>query len=289
MIPARIYMRFPGELSKAVTLSYDDGTVHDIKMVEILNKYGIKCTFNVSAGLFPDEYKRDKDGTLHGRIPRKDCVEIYKGHEVAVHAYAHPVLTQEPIARVTLELLADRVVLEQEFETAIRGMALPFGDISYSPEVEGAMKASGIVYSRMTSPTRKFDLPSNWLCWHPTCKHMDEKLVELTEKFVNAKASRDPELFYLWGHSFEFNNNNDWEILENFCQSVGNRDDIWYATNIEIYDYVQAYERLVWTADMTRVYNPSVIPVSFMHQTITKSGDVFKKYTVGAGETVCVL
>ena len=45
----------------------------------------------------------------------------------------------------------------------------------------------------------------------------------------------------MWGHSYEFENNNNWVILKNFCKTAGGREDIWYATNIEICDYISAF------------------------------------------------
>lgn len=45
----------------------------------------------------------------------------------------------------------------------------------------------------------------------------------------------------MWGHSYEFENNNNWDILKNFCKTAGGREDIWYATNIEICDYISAF------------------------------------------------
>ena len=44
------YMRYPLGKTKAVTLSYDDGTRHDIKLIDIMTKYGIKGTFNINTG-----------------------------------------------------------------------------------------------------------------------------------------------------------------------------------------------------------------------------------------------
>ena len=35
------FLRFPGFRLKALTLSYDDGTIHDRRLVEIMKKYGI--------------------------------------------------------------------------------------------------------------------------------------------------------------------------------------------------------------------------------------------------------
>ena len=43
-----VYMRFPGGKSKCVTFSYDDDRKSDIRLSDMLNKYGIKCTFNIN-------------------------------------------------------------------------------------------------------------------------------------------------------------------------------------------------------------------------------------------------
>ena len=45
---------FPNGKSKAFTMSYDDGTIHDRRLVEIMNRYGIRGTFNLNAGSGPD-------------------------------------------------------------------------------------------------------------------------------------------------------------------------------------------------------------------------------------------
>lgn len=56
-------------------------------------------------------------------------------------------------------------------------------------------------------------------------------------------------MFYLRGHGYEFDNDNNWEVIERFAQYAGGRDGIWYATNIEIYDYVKAYKSLQTSYD----------------------------------------
>ena len=43
-----VLIRWPQGKLKALTLSYDDGRDHDRKMIEILDKAGIKCTFNLN-------------------------------------------------------------------------------------------------------------------------------------------------------------------------------------------------------------------------------------------------
>ena len=86
-------------------------------------------------------------------------------------------------------------------------------------------------------------------------------------------------LFYLWGHSYEFDNNDNWQVIEEFAKKIGGREDIWYATNGEIYEYVTAYDNLRWSADGTLVHNPSSIDVYLDNhgkQVVVKSGETVK-------------
>lgn len=59
---SQYFMRFPEGRKKAVTLSYDDGVEQDMRLVEVMEKYGLKGTFNLNSGLFAPEgtvYRRD--------------------------------------------------------------------------------------------------------------------------------------------------------------------------------------------------------------------------------------
>lgn len=66
---------------------------------------------------------------------------------------------------------------------------------------------------------------------------------------------------YVWGHSFEFDRDDNWELIEEFCEYIGKKDDIWYAANIEIVDYMKAAKNLKYSARGNMVYNPSAINV----------------------------
>ena len=66
---------------------------------------------------------------------------------------------------------------------------------------------------------------------------------------------------YVWGHSYEFDDRNNWEVIEEFCKYMGGREDIWYATNIEVIDYMDAAKRLKFSGDNETVYNPSTASV----------------------------
>ena len=251
-------IRYPGFVSKALTLSYDDGTYHDARMMQILDKYGIKCTFNLNSGAFAEP---EPDKPTRRQMNREECVALYTGcgHEIAAHTVSHPDLTQLPAGTVAWEVIRDREELENTVGTIIRGMAYPFG--TTNDDVVEELRRSGIVYSRTVESHHGFELPQDWLRLGATCHHKDPMLDQLCDKFLAMNPVWKLQMFYLWGHSYEFEEAEHWELLENFCKKMGGRQDIWYATNIEIYDYLQAAHRLQASADGKRVYNPTAIPV----------------------------
>ena len=249
------FLRFPSFKFKALTLSYDDDTVYNEKLVKILDEYGLKCTFNLNSELFAKE--------TGGRYMTKEQVsKLYKDspHEIAVHGAKHLSLAEVPVETATHDVIADRENLEKQFSRIIKGMAYANG--SYDDTVVEILKKCGIKYSRTVNDSGKFELPTDWLRLSATCHHTAADLDELTEKFLAEKEvdyywSNSPKLFYLWGHSYEFNDNNNWELIENFAKKVGKREDIWYCTNGELYDYCKAYESLEYSVDGSIIKNNS--------------------------------
>lgn len=284
MMKFRRFMRFPNFKDKAVTLSYDDGVAQDKRLIAIMQKYGVKGTFNVNGGMFgktPTEFK--------GRMTAEEAYKLYteSGNEVAVHGYKHRSLAELDGAFALDDILADRKSLEKLFGKVVKGMAYANG--SYSDEVVEQIKTCGIHYSRTTVSTEKFDIPTDWLRLPATCHHNNPRLMELAKDFAEGAQGpyfwwKRPRLFYLWGHSYEFDNNDNWNVIEEFCAYIGGREDVWYATNGEIYDYVQAFDRLEFSADGELVYNPSAIDVYLDHlngRFIVKAGQ-----TVSLGEPI---
>ncbi len=270
------FMCFPQWKEKALTFSYDDGNVKDRDLVELFNKYGVKGTFNLNSALF-------RENGAENNISKKEVKKLYKGHEVAVHSVTHPRLECLPNSLITKEIANDKEELEKLSGTIVQGMAYPFG--TYSDEVIKVAKTCGIKYSRTVEAHHSFKLTrsDSWLKMPATCHHADERLFELAEKFVSAEPSTaywdyDGWLFYVWGHSYEFRTEEDWQRMEGFVSMVSNRDDVWYATNIEIYEYIEAYRGLVYSNDATMVYNPSAIDIYMLNNK--------KRVVVRAGKTV---
>ena len=102
-----IFMRFPGGKSKALTLSYDDGVEQDIRLIEIMQKNGLKGTFNINSGLYAPEGKVYPEGTIHRRMTKSQVIDLYtdSGMEVAVHGLTHPFLEQLSEAVCTYEVM----------------------------------------------------------------------------------------------------------------------------------------------------------------------------------------
>lgn len=260
---ADLFMRFPEGRAKALTLSYDDGVEQDIRLLDIMKKHGLKGTFNLNSGIYAEEGTVYPQGQIHRRMTASQVTKLYakSGQEVAVHGLTHPWLEQLPDHMMMRELILDRENLENQFHTIVRGMAYPFG--TFDDRVVECVRRAGLVYARTVISSHKFDLPSDWLRLEATCHHNDPKLGELTEQFITGNPERHAWLFYLWGHSYEFEAKDNWNVIEEFAEKVGSRSDIWYATNLQIYDYVQAWQRLEFSTDGRQVYNPCVTEVWF--------------------------
>jgi len=274
-----MYMCFKDGKRKAMTLSYDDGVVQDIRLSEIMKNHGLKGTFNINSGLFLDDAsKRER---FYGRMTVEEAKSLYidSGNEVAVHGYLHKSLGRIREAEATYDIIKDRECLEKIFGYPMRGMAYAYG--TYNDRTLEVLKNCGIAYSRTTVSTHSFVLPKNWLELHPTCHHKDPELMNLLENFLNANPYPARNMmFYLWGHSYEFDDNNNWDIIEEFAKRAGGNDDVWYATNIEIYDYVNAYKSLISTVDESVIYNPSMLDVWVYidnEKVCIKAGETFKK------------
>lgn len=256
-----MYFLFPEGRAKALTLSYDDGVEQDERLIRVLDAHGLRATFNLNSGCFPPEGVTYPAGTIHRRMPLSWCQRVYDTakHEVAAHCLTHPMLTEMTGTQVLREAFQDRENLEHAFGEVVRGMAYPFG--AYSDEVVRALAAAGIAYARTVNATHSFDVPRDWLRLNPTCHHDDPQLDALCDRFLTGKPDRGSWLFYLWGHAYEFEQHDNWQVIERFAERMGGHGDVWYATNIEIFDYVTAARSLQFSADSRAVRNPSALTV----------------------------
>lgn len=239
-----------GGKQKALTLSYDDGIIQDIQLTGIMRKYGLKGTFNLNSGLGSEDRWIYKAATVR-RIPSQRMAEVYDGQEIAVHSKTHPHLEVLPKRELYAQLYEDRKALEERFGCQVTGMALPFG--SWNNEVYQAIKTLGFRYNRTTVSTHDFQVPEDFLLWPATCHHADPELFSLTEAFL--ETADELALFYLWGHSYEFEGCRSWDVIEAFAGRISGQENVWYASNGEICAYLEDMKRLVAGEDF--LLNPT--------------------------------
>ncbi len=228
---------FNGKL-KAVTFSFDDGITQDIRMIELLNKYNLKATFNLNSGFFGTGCTLIREGLRisHYKIFPDQVKAVYEGHEIAAHTLTHPLLTQLDEAEVVRQVEQDRLNLSEMAGYEVVGMAYPGGGKNYDSRVAEIIKNNtGIKYARTTELVDNFDLQDNLYEFKPTVYFLQfEDMMKYGEKFVELKPD-SPQIYYIWGHSYEMDYGADyWVRLENFFKLIANRDDIFYGTNKEV-------------------------------------------------------
>lgn len=242
------YSIYPGGRRRIVTFSYDDGPEQDARLIELFNRYGVKGTFHLNGKHFLG-LSRAKWQAIRTR---------YEGHEIACHTLQHGWLERMPEISAVKEVVRDRQILEDIAQRPVVGMSYPNG--SFSETAIQVLHACGIVYSRTTNSTRKMALPQDFLSWNPTCHHRDALV--LCQRFLDDLDSYwTGPLFYIWGHSHEFRTEEDWVHIESVVRSLSGNEKIWYATNLEIFDYMSAQRQLRVSADETILQNPTATDV----------------------------
>lgn len=265
-----IYICFPGGKHKVLTMSYDDGREEDRRLIGIMNRYGIKGTFHLNSGLAQGEM-RDRR-----RILPEEWKILYNGHEVSCHTVTHPTLGRCPIEHTALQILEDRKYLERVVGYPVRGLSYPNG--SNTDEIAALLPGLGVEYSRVVETTGDFQIPDDFYRWKGTCHH-NQALLKRAKEFLDLHKTQYLYMMYVWGHSYEFTEDGNWELIEEFCRLMGQQQDIWYATNIEIVDYMKCAGMLKFTVDGNKVYNMSSKEVWLSvdgKMTAVKSGEMLE-------------
>lgn len=261
-----VFMRYPHGRAKAVTFSYDDGVKQDQRLAAIFDQYGMKGTFNMN-----NECLREFN---YSREQLQD-IFLSKGHEIAVHGAMHRANGRlRPIEGIR-EVLDNRLELEERCGRIIRGMAYPDSGIrklnngvSYE-QIRQYLQELDIAYARtLGGDNDGFELPGDFYAWMPSAHHDNPQIMEYVDQFLALdlspavyRASRAPRLLYIWGHSYEFDRKDNWDHIEEICRKLAHHEEIWYATNMEICEYVQAYNSLRYSANGKMVYNPTLLEI----------------------------
>jgi peptidoglycan/xylan/chitin deacetylase (PgdA/CDA1 family) len=279
----KVEMLFPEGKSKVLILSYDDGAKQDRELVQLMNKYHLIGTFHLNS----NKLGSDKDFNY---LKKEEIKDLYKGHEVSVHTANHPNLPDISKIGIIYEIVEDRKELERLVGYPVRGMAYPFGNTNDA--VIEAINGLGIEYARTVGDSYNFEIPKDFLRWFPTMHQFakaywepnqpekDKKELELFYKKIDEfLQTKELAVLDIWGHSWEMGTDqNKWNETEKFFKLLANNPTIYYAKQIDLVDYINAFRNLKFTVNKNIVTNTSAITV------FIKLKD--KIYSVKAGTSI---
>jgi len=226
---------------KAFTLSFDDGITQDIRFINLINKYGLKSTFNINSGLLgrPGSIYLNGTRASHYKVHPNDVKSIYQGHEVAAHTLTHPSLPKiEDDAEVIRQIEEDRLKLSELVGYEVVGLAYPGGGVNNDDRVRKLIREhTGIKYARTIKSIDSFDVQEDLLELNPNVNSIFQgnRIMELGEKFISLQPDK-PQIFYVWGHSYDLDFREDfWPRLEEFFKLISGKEDIFYGTNREVF------------------------------------------------------
>jgi hypothetical protein len=256
---------YPNGRKKAFNITYDDGIIQDIRFVEMLNKYGLKGTFNLNSELMKQEFEwTHESGLVVKRLPQDVVVELYKGHEVASHTLTHPYMENLTEDEILYQMGQDKKNLEELFQREILGFALPFD--YYSDLIADCAKKCGFSYARMSEERYSYAPPEEYFYWAAGAFHISSKFAEFVDGFF--EADEELALCQIVGHSYDLDTENMWEQMETILKRVAEDEDVISMTNLELVQYLKAMRSAVISEDGIKNH-------SDMELWFEKDGEIF--------------
>ena len=267
---------YPEGRRKAFNISYDDGVIQDIRFVELLNRYGLKGTFNLNYGLMRSGFTWDHEcGMTVRRIPEDQVVTVYQAHEIASHSYSHPYFDNAAETEILKELGSDKFFLERLFGREVAGYATPF--YYFSDLMADCVRHCGFEYARISEESNDYSVPADFFRWKGSKFHWDEDLADFVRGFL--ETDQELALCQLVGHSYDLDVMNLWDTLEQICRWVSENSDVWAATHLELVRYLRSMS-------LAQVENGKIINESSTALWFEVDGKVLKlmpgeKFTLG--------
>ena len=230
---------YPGGKRKAFNITYDDGVTQDVRFVALLNRYGLKGTFNLNSQLMSDRFTwTHPSGVSVTRLTREEIGDLYDGHEIASHTLTHTYMQNLDREDIMEQLGQDRQNLESLFGREVKGFAVPFD--YYSQEIADCAEKCGFEYARKSEFSLSYKPGSDWFHWKTGVYHINPELKPFVKGFL--LTDRELALCQIVGHSYDLDTENLWETLEEICAQVAAREDVWPCTNLELVRYLKAMD-----------------------------------------------
>jgi len=226
---------YPGGKKKAFNITYDDGVLQDERFVALLNRYGIKGTFNLNSQLMQEEFSwTHPNGMQVTRLSPERAKHLYDAHEVASHTLTHPYMYELSDEELYRQLKSDKDNLEKLFGKEVKGFAVPFE--YYDDRIADCAKFCGFTYARESECTGSFTPCTDAYYWKTSIYHIDPDLPNFVADFLNTQE--ELAVCQIVGHSYDLDAENLWGTMELICAAVSKCNDIWFCTNAELVDYL---------------------------------------------------
>jgi len=235
---------YPYGNKKAFNITYDDGVYQDIRFVELLNRYGIKGTFNLNSDLMYQQFEWvHENGMIVKRLSAETVSALYQNHEVASHTLTHPYMHDMSESGIMHQMLQDKKNLEQLFGKKICGFAVPFD--YYSDMTAECAQNCGFEYARCSEERFLYTPPENYYWWAAGIFHLNPQFEQFVKDFF--ETEEELALCQIVGHSYDLDAENMWESIENLLKRISEDSDVISMTNIDIVRYLKAMRSAVIT------------------------------------------
>lgn len=228
---------YPGGKTKAFNVTYDDGVLQDVRFVKLLNRYGLKGTFNLNSQLMEQEFEWvHENGMLVKRLSCLAVRGLYDGHEIASHTLTHPYMHDKSEAEILWELSEDKRRLEALFGTEVAGFAVPFD--YYSERIARCVKKCGFEYGRMSEESRGYSPWQDVYYWRTGMFHLSADLQTYVDSFL--QTEQELAMCQIVGHSYDLDAEGLWDGMESIFRKIAVNEKILPMTHIEIVRYIRA-------------------------------------------------
>ena len=217
--------------TRAVTFSFDDGNIFDLELVELFNRYGLKCSFNLNSGLYGTGDVWDYHGIQVSK-PEVLKPEYYTGHEICIHGLKHLAPTELNREQLLKEFGEDKKNLEGIFGQKIEGAAYAYG--CYNELSFAVLRELGILHCRTVESTWDFGPQENMLAYKPAGHFNDANMFDKIDAFFRDETPEN-RILYIWGHSYECAGDGLWGRMEDIMKAVSGREGVLYAPNTECF------------------------------------------------------
>ena len=253
------FLRFPGGREKALSFTFDDGCVEDRRLLDKIGELGLRATCNLNSDWFELVLPYNR---------RPDAEETLSAHdreyvEVACHGAKHADCMRMDGPSFLWDAMKDRAKLEEMFRHPITGYAYPQGAVTESAKRD--LELAGFEYARGVGFYGNFDLPRDLYNIQGTIDLLGGGTDELIDRFLALKCDTwiwgdtDAKFFEMFVHSYSIDSEDKWALAFSRLEKLAGRDDLWYATNIEVVRYIKAYRSLIFSLEHEYVYNPSAL------------------------------